>query len=142
MIREFQGEYRWLSNFAPVKIVLEGIEYSSVEHAYMSAKSDDKTWKLFCANSRNSPGEVKRRSKTITLVDYWESKKVGVMYQCLLQKYHTFPYIELLMATGNEHIQEGNRWGDTFWGVCLKTNKGQNTLGNLIMKIRDELNQK
>lgn len=52
MIREFQGEYRWLSNFAPVLIKLDGI-YPSVEHAYMSAKSDDMKWKLFCQDRNN-----------------------------------------------------------------------------------------
>ena len=41
MIKEFRGEYAWLSNFASVPITLDGIQYPSVEHAYMSAKSKD-----------------------------------------------------------------------------------------------------
>lgn len=53
MITEFQNEFRWLSNFTPVKITLNGLEFSSVEHAYMSEKSDDREWKLFCADSDN-----------------------------------------------------------------------------------------
>jgi len=40
MIKEFQGEHRWLSNFTPVNILYKGYIYSSVEHAYVSAKSD------------------------------------------------------------------------------------------------------
>lgn len=51
MIREFQKEYRWLSNFAPVAVRYKGITYPSVEHAYMSAKSEEKSWKKFCARS-------------------------------------------------------------------------------------------
>jgi predicted NAD-dependent protein-ADP-ribosyltransferase YbiA (DUF1768 family) len=31
-----------------------------------------------------------------------------------------------------------NTWSDTFWGVDLKTGKGDNNLGKLIMKIRKE----
>lgn len=45
MIREFQGNKRWLSNFAPVQIKLEELIFPSVEHAYMSAKSNDVSWK-------------------------------------------------------------------------------------------------
>ena len=32
---------------------------------------------------------------------------------------------------------EGNTWGDTFWGQV--DGKGENKLGKLLMKIRDEL---
>lgn len=30
---------------------------------------------------------------------------------------------------GKKYIQEGNRWGDKFWGVCFKMNKGFNYFG-------------
>jgi predicted NAD-dependent protein-ADP-ribosyltransferase YbiA (DUF1768 family) len=42
-----------------------------------------------------------------------------------------------LLATGTQEIVEGNTWGDTFWGQV--NGKGQNKLGKLLMKIRDEL---
>jgi len=35
--------------------------------------------------------------------------------------------ITKLLSTGNCEIQEGNYWGDTFWGVCK--GKGENNLG-------------
>ena len=31
---------------------------------------------------------------------------------------------------------EGNNWKDTYWGVCH--GKGQNNLGKLLMRIREE----
>lgn len=139
MIQEFQGEYRWLSNFAPVEITLSGIKYSSVEHAYMSAKSDDEGWKNFCADSTNSPGDVKKKSKNITLIDDWLDIKLSVMKDCIRQKFMQTPFKENLIATGTQHIQEGNRWGDKFWGVCLRTGQGENNLGKLIMEVRDAL---
>ena len=40
-IGEFQGEYRFLSNFWPAPVEFEGITYPSVEHAYQSAKTMD-----------------------------------------------------------------------------------------------------
>jgi len=104
----------------------------------MSAKSEDPSWKLFCATVV-SPGDVKRASKKICLVAGWESKKVSIMRECLRQKYSQEPYRSKLLATGEEELQEGNMWNDTFWGVSLRTGKGQNILGKLIMEIREEL---
>ena len=44
----------------------------------------------------------------------------------------------LLIDTGNEELVEGNYWGDSFWGVDLKTNEGENHLGIILMELRDE----
>lgn len=139
MIKEFQGEYRWLSNFYPVTIVLDGIEYPSVEHAYMSQKSEDSDWKEFCSDTNNKPGDVKRASRKIELVENWEEIKVDAMYKCLIQKFNKEPFKTKLLNTGDVYIQEGNTWNDKFWGFCLKTNVGKNVLGKLIMDIRSSL---
>ena len=149
MITEFQNEYRWLSNFEPCKIILDGIEYPSVEHAYMSAKCNDFRWKEFCSNPKNKAGHIKRQSKRLRkkgfyidafyLVDNWEDIRVLIMKECLVQKFTQEPYNSKLIATKNLHIQEGNRWGDKFWGVCLLSNEGENNLGKLIMEIRSIL---
>lgn len=138
MINLFKNEYSWLSNFAPCKIILEDIEYNSVEHAYMSAKNDDIKWKIFCQLT-NSPGEVKKKSKNIELIKNWELIKVKIMQECIDQKYNQEPYKTLLLNTNNEELIEGNWWNDTFWGINLKTNKGQNMLGKLIMEKRNQL---
>lgn len=135
MIKEFQKEYRWLSNFMPCVIIYEGVEYRSVEHAYMSAKSNDPEWKQYCQNTEE-PGFVKKKSKGITLREDWDTIKCDVMWECLNQKYRQEPYKSKLIETGDMAIQEGNHWKDTFWGVDLKTGKGQNKLGIMIMNIR------
>lgn len=142
MIIEFQNEYRWLSNFAPVKIKLDGLEFPSVEHAYMSAKSDDAEWKKFCSNPNNKAGDVKRQSRNIALKEDWNDIKIEVMKECVNQKFSQEPYRTKLLETGTQHLQEGNRWNDKFWGVCLKTNKGENHLGRLIMDVRSALAKK
>ncbi len=141
-ILEFTDEYRWLSNFTDVNIELDSIMYQSVEHAYMSAKSDNVTWKKFCANPQNNAGKIKRSSKAIDLVDGWDDLKLSIMRECLNQKFNQQPFMEDLLDTEDVYIQEGNNWGDTFWGVCLKTNEGENLLGKMIMEIREGLHQK
>lgn len=138
MIKEFQGEFRWLSNFTQVAIELDGRIFSSVEHAYMSAKSDDEDWKNFCENTF-SAGQVKKASRSIALVDNWEDIKVDIMRECIDQKFNQQFFKAKLLATGDTIIQEGNMWNDKFWGVCLKTGKGKNILGKLIMEKRESL---
>lgn len=143
MIHTFTtDEHRWLSNMWYVNILLRGVVYASVEHAYQSEKSHDPMWKKFCADREVKPGKVKIASKNIEIREDWNDVKLLVMYYCLQHKFRQEPFRTKLLATGNVNLQEGNYWGDTFWGVDLKQNPniGENHLGRLIMKIRDELN--
>lgn len=139
MIVQFRDEFAWLSNFTPAKIKLYGFNYPSVEHAFMSAKSDDLEWKKFCINAGNSPAAIRRLGRLVKLKDNWEEIKIDVMRECLFQKFLQEPYKTKLLNTGAQYIQEGNYWNDKFWGVCLKTNEGENNLGKLIMEIRNML---
>lgn len=133
-------EYRWLSNFYPCVIEIDGSEFKSVEHAYMAAKSSDPIWKNFCLTEEN-PGIVKRMSKEIQLREDWSDVKVEVMRRCLQKKFTQEPFRSMLLATGTEYIQEGNYWHDTFWGVDITVDppEGKNVLGTLIMEIRANL---
>ena len=136
MIKSFKDNYRWLSNFEPVKIVYEGIEYSSVEHAYMSAKSDDMEWKSKCADKQIPAKKIKADSKNIILKSDWEEIKINVMRECINQKFSQEPFKTKLDNTGDVLIEEGNWWNDLFWGVDIKTGEGENNLGKLIMDKR------
>ena len=141
MIEHFKSdEHKWLSNMHPCKIILDGIEYSSVEHAYVSAKSTDPEWKKFCTMESN-PRIIKQQGSKLELPANWNELKISVMKICLDQKFNQEPYRELLIQTGTEYIQEGNWWNDTFWGVDLKSNPpvGKNMLGKLIMEKRSSL---
>ena len=47
-----------------------------------------------------------------------------------------------LLATGSAELQEGNDWGDVYWGVCPPlSGRGQNYLGRILMKVRAELRE-
>lgn len=141
MITTFRGEYNFLSNFFEVDVEYNGVTYASVEHAYMSAKSNDPFWKAYCENRNISAADVKRESKSIQLIDGWDNMKLAVMEHCLRSKFSQEPFKTKLMDTGIQNIQEGNKWGDTFWGVDLNVNPnvGENHLGRILMKIREEL---
>ena len=143
MINSFRGEYNWLSNMYTVDIIHNGLVYKSVENAYMAQKNeDDIDWFKFCLE--NPPNICKKESKNIKIREDWESVKLKVMYELLLKKFNQEPFRTKLLNTGNENIQEGNFWNDTFWGVDLKQNPniGENNLGRLIMYIRILLKNK
>ena len=42
-------------------------------------------------------------------------------------------------AKNNKVLVEGNRWGDTCWGVDTRTGRGENHLGKILMNVREEL---
>ncbi len=46
-----------------------------------------------------------------------------------------------LLATDDAVLQEGNRWGDRFWGVDLATGIGENQLGQVLMRKRRALRE-
>ncbi len=142
MIERFRGKYGFLSNFAEVDVTMDGLVFPSVEHAYIAAKSDDMEWKKLCAEGTYEAGALKKISKGIEIVDDWDNKRRTVMIDLLYQKYNQEPYLSMLLDTGDEEIQEGNYWNDKYWGVCLKTNEGENILGKIIMHIRNDMKLK
>ena len=138
-ILHFTDEYRWLSNFYPCTIRFRGKLYASVEYAYMSAKSDDKEWKRICSEAKEKQSKIKKKSQQVKTVAHWELQKLDVMRECLELKFAQEPFKTWLVETGEAHLQEGNTWGDKFWGVDLETGEGENILGKFIMEIREKL---
>jgi len=137
MIKEFQGQYRWLSNFWPSPFVLDGIHFPTVEHGYQAYKASDGQEFVRILDAR-SPGEAKRLGKRVKLRMNWEAIKDGVMLALVRAKFEQNPDLAAkLIATGDEELVEGNTWGDTYWGVCRGV--GQNKLGKILMNVRQEL---
>ena len=134
-IDSFTSQHRFLSNFEPARVTLDGLVYRTVEHAYQAAKTED-----FAERSRvwaaPSAAAAKKLGRRVTLRPDWECVKLGVMEDFLRQKFRYDPLKSQLRATGDALLVEGNAWGDTYWGVCCGV--GENHLGRLLMKIRAE----
>ena len=137
-ILEFQGDYRFLSNFwhSPMRVI--GIPYLNSESAYQACKTlDMEARKEF---SSVSGGVAKRLGRKLTIRPNWDDgvTKVECMELCLWAKFQMNPDLKAkLIATGDAELIEGNTWNDTFWGVC--NGKGQNILGKLLMEIRKNI---
>jgi ribA/ribD-fused uncharacterized protein len=136
MIDRFHGEYRFLSNFWPARVMLGGQEYPSVEHAYQAAKSHSPAERE-AIRTTASPGEAKRMGQRLACrrAD-WEEVKIEIMRDLVSQKFSGGPLLDLLLDTGDQELIEGNDWGDTFWGVCR--DRGENHLGKILVAIREE----
>ena len=162
VIREFFGETRWLSNFAGVKIVWNGMTFPSTENAYQASKIMSPDVMVDVPTSGGLVDDAKvsywelcqtcsaKVSKAVSTLDVikdntrkdWKQVNLALMYDFNKQKFTQEPYRSQLIATGDAELQEGNSWGDLFWGVDKQTGAGLNHLGKIIMAIRDELNGK
>lgn len=135
-IDSFTRENGFLSNFYPSQIVINGLVYSTVEHAYQAAKCKHSVDADRIRKS-TSPGVAKKLGRRVVIRDDWEKVKTDVMFELVHEKFKQNKELrDLLIATGTAELKEGNWWGDTFWGVDDKTGVGENHLGRILMMVR------
>jgi len=65
----------------------------------------------------------------------WDEAKLDVMFTLTMSKFSNPALKELLLATGDLILVEGNNWGYRFWGVSRGS--GLNHLGEILMTVRD-----
>ena len=135
-IKGFFGQYRFLSNFYPSKVIFEGVEYPTVEHAYQAAKTND--WVLRGYISKmDTPAQAKRAGRTLNTID-WHKRSLKTMEDLVLLKFISNTDLRrLLLMTGDAYLEETNSWHDTFYGVC--DGVGENHLGKILMKVREKI---
>ena len=137
-IVSFSGKFRFLSNFYPCKVVFDGIEYPSAEHAYVASKTSDIVQRYAIAEMEH-PGEVKKLGRKLKIRSDWEKVKVPLMKAIVQAKFDQNPDLMLLLKeTRPYELVEGNTWGDRFWGESPLGN-GRNELGKILMSIRDDI---
>lgn len=115
-ILQFQGQYRWLSNFWLTPIFFNGHVYPSAENAYQASKAPADRQKEFISIT---PGQSKRLGRLVKIPNNWENIKVKIMGEIISNKFKIGSELaDKLTNTGNSKLVEGNNWGDIFWGVC------------------------
>lgn len=107
-----------------------------MEHAYQAAKTLDFADQEEI-RATLTPGKAKRLGQDVLLRPDWEQIKLEVMYRLLVLKFADPNLSRWLLATGDAILEEGNSWGDTYWGVC--NGHGSNWLGVLLMLVRGEI---
>lgn len=159
-INGFNGRYRFLSNFwetpAPTLVRLVEDDYApmyaiTAEHLYQAAKIGPSTghdWETREAILRagtaplaKKAGQLIGKVNDITKIRHgWDGMRLSVMEQIVRAKFTQHANLkQMLLDTGQAYIEETNYWGDKFWGVCKGF--GENHLGKILMKVRDEIRQ-
>ena len=114
----------WFSNGKPITGILSKLAGGSVKNGPTAKKRLQILKRL-----SKTKGEVKIRKERTN------DEKIDLMMKCLRQKYSKPYYKKLLLSTGNAILHEVPMRGKgDFW-----TLGGEDTLGKLLMKIRDEL---
>ena len=143
VIDDFQGDYYFLSNFAPAPVRLNGVRYPTVEHAYQAAKTlaPEEREKI---RGSSTPALARKLGRKVTKRPDWSDQKVDLMRDLVRQKFAGQPDLKKrLLATKDAELVEGNTWHDNFWGDCrcarCASSPGQNWLGRILMDVRRQL---
>ncbi len=137
----FDGtEYAFLSNFYKASILYKNKIYPTTEHLFQAMKASTEEDHEKIRNVPN-PGSAKRLGRQIKLRSDWERIKDEVMLTACICKFQQHPDLaKKLLDTGDSYLEEGNTWGDQYWGTV--NGVGKNMLGKTLMKVRDILQEK
>jgi ribA/ribD-fused uncharacterized protein len=146
-IKGFFGDYRFLSNFWPAKVFLEGDAYATIENAYQAAKyKKEERIYFFTCTAKEAAKYTREHPMDNYTVAEWDEAKYAIMDDLLAQKFDPVLNVdnyEKLKLTGVRYLEESNYWEDKYWGVhklrVEEVGEGENNLGKLLMKIRSTL---
>jgi ribA/ribD-fused uncharacterized protein len=117
-----------------VTITYNGITFLNTEAAYQAAKFPGVEDLFVGLTGKEAKALSKKLAKDCR--PDWNDIRLQVMMDVTKLKYEQEPYRSQLVATGNELLEEGNWWRDTFWGVDSNTGRGHNNLGKILMVVR------
>ncbi len=141
--RANEKPYGAFSNLFRCEIEFEGRLYPTAEHAYQAGKAAKpavREW-ILQAPTPALAAMAAHGLYTWDIVPNWASIKVDRMRAVLRAKFTQHENLrELLLGTGSCRLVEAgttNNAVNRFWGEV--DGKGENTLGKLLMELREEL---
>ncbi len=145
-IPSFRNDYFFLSNMYPCKIKYEGLTYYCSETIYISMKYEKNQTRVINGEEVNlreyfskiKDGKFRKKEQYLYPIDKnFNKNKLKIMENIIREKFK-IPFLRnLLLKTEDLELVELNNWNDIFWGVC--NGKGENHLGKILMKIREEI---
>jgi GTP cyclohydrolase II len=133
------NQYFEFSNCYPRTIKINGTYWPSVQHYYQAQKFQQKEHQEAIRRAK-TPEAALALSRTLVadLVPDWQVSKVEVMRTALAAKFKQNDDLQkILLATGNATLQKQSDT-EQFWGITPE-GKGNNTLGKLLMALREKL---
>lgn len=137
----YPREFACLDNFAAFAVVYKGIKYPTVEHAYQALKFVDTAPEIakeitesFSSHEAQKIGYANKDRQN----PKWDDIKVNLMEELLRLKLEQNPYVKRKLLQTKDYLICEDSPKDSFWGIGAERD-GQNQLGKLWMKLRDEL---
>ena len=134
----FNGEYEFLSNSYNCQIYddKDELTYSNIESALIAQKSKDfGTRRKF---TRLNAMKARKKESSIPDNYEWEDNKDKIMYSFIVDKFKKGSSLaDKLIKTGNKILINAVSYPDEYYGVHY--GKGENKLGKMLMKRREEL---
>jgi predicted NAD-dependent protein-ADP-ribosyltransferase YbiA (DUF1768 family) len=119
---ELKGPYKCLSNSYSASIIVEGITYPSVEHAFHASKVSERAVKFRI--SKASLAEVRNLLEDVWIRPNWNDVKYATLHQLVKLKFESNKELaNVLIGTGTQLL------GD----------KNEAELGSILMKVRSEI---
>ena len=116
--------------------------YPTAEHLFQASKAPTQELAKWIREAP-TPGEAKRRGRSVKLGGWWEREKRRIMLEIVLWKFAQNESLRAkLAATAPQHLIEGNTWGDRYWGMVPSASgllSGENWLGRILMMAREVL---
>lgn len=134
----FNGEYEFLSNSYNCQIYddKDELTYSNIESALIAQKSND----IGTRRKFTRLNAMKARKKESSIPDNydWEDNKDEIMYTFIVDKFKKGSILaKKLINTGNKELINAVTYPDEYYGVHY--GKGENVLGKMLMRRREEL---
>ena len=136
----FSGAFDTLNNFSAHTVKIWNKVFPTVEHAFHWKKFENTEPELAAKILKaGSPWSAKKLSRTSENIRTgWREARVDIMTDIVRAKVVQHEDVkQVLLSTGSKKIVE-NSPVDDFWG-CGKDGNGQNNMGKILMKIREEL---
>lgn len=141
----------YMSNWFPCHFVVNEIEYNCVEQFMMACKANifNDTNSLNLIMNSVSPSQQKRLGKRVAgfTDEVWDTWKERVVFQGCVAKFDQNPDLkEKLLSTKGKTLVEASPY-DNIWGIGMsetdpnrfdESKWGQNLLGKVLMRVRDQ----
>lgn len=133
----FENEF--LSSFSDHPIVIDGVEYPTVQHFYQSQKFMDIDVSNLIKDSRSVREAVHLgHFRLFNIKENWDRIKFDVMYRGMIEKFTQYPELKKsLLATANAKLIY--TIPNDYWGRG-KNYSGRNMEGLILMMIRHKFN--
>ena len=144
IIRDFVLEQKycinWFSNMKKLEkpFLYQGILFHTVENFYQAMKLPKENYEARKYIASLNPYASKKEILNFELDQTFLERRLSVMEFGLRKKFtQGGSWHKKLLSTSGEII-EWNNWMYIFWGKSIFSGEGENNLGKLLMKIRDE----